>query len=602
MRIRLISANGEGDGPAPRLRLSAGLTALFFISYWPLALNGFVNWDDDANFLENTDFRGLGPRRLAWAWKTMRLGVYQPLSWILLEVEYSLWRLRPSAYHLTSLALHLSVAVALYHLIARLLQSATGTGNARSEERLKTCALLAAAAFALHPLRVEVVAWASCQPYLPCALFFVLALTAYHATYAVRRGRRLGGLVLAFALFLVALLFKASAMSLPVALLFLDAYRYRRHDAGATSGIGCLSTGQLLEKLPFLLIAGVFAVMALRAKAVGHNIPSIAEYGIVDRLLQSGYGVAFYLWKTILPTGLGAYYPLPPGRALQSWPFFLLCGIQFLIAANLIQHFRAMPGLATSLGLYCALLAPNLGLVRVGDQLVADRYCYLASGCLAVPLAYTLHSSRLSTRAIVRGGLVVMMIFAILTARQCRTWQSSERLWRNVLSYSGRYNVVAHINLAATLMEQDRLAEAKPHLVAAIRLEPKNPLAHFNMGSVLLRERRLTRAVAHFERAREMDPGDPDCLTSLGDVYLRLRRVAEARRCYIAAERIYARRAVSDRESLKIPRLVEQLHRQIARLASSAGDDVDAGVHFREMSRWRDAASKPAGSSAGPPR
>src|SRR5687768_3060336 len=142
------------------------------------ALSGeFLDWDDDLNFAANLDFRGLGWSELRWAWTTFLVGVYQPLAWMLLEIQYVIFGLSPFGYHLTSVLLHAFNAVLVYRLVARLLALAPVSAVAAEPRRRDQLAAAAAALlWAVHPLRTEVVAWASCQPYLPCATFALLAV------------------------------------------------------------------------------------------------------------------------------------------------------------------------------------------------------------------------------------------------------------------------------------------------------------------------------------------------------------------------------------------------------------------------------------------
>src|SRR5262249_46451420 len=152
------------------------------------------------------------------------LGVYQPLSWLLLEAEYAAGGLDPSAYHLTSLALYAVDTAVLYALVVALLARASPGLTDRERSRLHASAGLAVAPFAVHPLRTEVVAWVSCQPYLPCALFLMLSVLAYlraNDPGVVGRGRWLAA---SYALGVAALLSKAVAVTLPAVLLILDVY------------------------------------------------------------------------------------------------------------------------------------------------------------------------------------------------------------------------------------------------------------------------------------------------------------------------------------------------------------------------------------------
>ena len=159
--------------------------SIVIYAFIPVLDNGFVDWDDDQNFLDNPYFRGLGVAQVKWAWTTFWLGVYQPLAWLLFEAQYVFWQLDPRGYHLTSLLLHVANAVVLYVLTVALLVRCRTDSCLESPWTCSVGAGLATALFAVHPLRVEAVAWASCQPYLPCVLFSMLAVLAYLRAFPI---------------------------------------------------------------------------------------------------------------------------------------------------------------------------------------------------------------------------------------------------------------------------------------------------------------------------------------------------------------------------------------------------------------------------------
>ena len=167
--------------PSLRWWIVIALAAVAAAAFVPALNNGFIAFDDDENFIDNAWFRGLGWSQIRWAWTTFLLGVYQPLAWMILELEYLLGGLNPRGYHLASIGMHAAVAVALFVLIVAILRRCgwPAIQDAPREIHLQLAAALAAALFAVHPLRVEVVAWASCQPYLPCALFSILTILAH---------------------------------------------------------------------------------------------------------------------------------------------------------------------------------------------------------------------------------------------------------------------------------------------------------------------------------------------------------------------------------------------------------------------------------------
>ena len=294
------------------------LALIVIYAFIPVLDNGFVNWDDDENFLDNPYFRGLGAAQVKWAWTTFWLGVYQPLAWLLFEAQYVFCQLDPRGYHLTSLLLHVANAVVLYVLTVALLV------RCRTDSCLEspwTCSLgagLATALFAVHPLRVEAVAWASCQPYLPCVLFSMLAVLAYLRAFPTGSSPRWGWLVGSFLLFVAALLFHAVAVSLPAVLLILDVYPLRRFGDGPGRWFGASARRALLEKVPFVMTSLLFMGLAIAAKPQS-RFP-VEHYDASGGIAQACYGIWFYILKTVLPLDLIALYPLPKEIELARTP------------------------------------------------------------------------------------------------------------------------------------------------------------------------------------------------------------------------------------------------------------------------------------------
>jgi hypothetical protein len=176
------------------LRVGAGLALMTFVPFLPTLFNGFISsYDDGQNFLSNVYLRGLGPIHQRWAWTTTLSGAYQPLAWMLFEVEYSIWGLEPLGYHLISIFIHCPNVTAIFFLAIAILTRV----SAGSQEWNVASAALATAVFAVHPLRVEAVAWASRQPYLPCVFFAVLAMLIYLHAQTTGRLRQVARLVAA---------------------------------------------------------------------------------------------------------------------------------------------------------------------------------------------------------------------------------------------------------------------------------------------------------------------------------------------------------------------------------------------------------------------
>ena len=212
------------------------------VAFLPTLENGFVNFDDIENFLNNRSYRGLGPAQLKWMFTTWNLGGLIPLTWVTLGLDYLIWGMDPAGYHLTSLVLHVLTALVLYFVLLRLLRVAQGPGE-RDLTALYLGALFGALLFSVHPLRVESVAWVTERRDVLSGLFSLLTVLAYLRAWDTRAGQRLGRtwLLLSLGLFACALLSKAMAVTLPFVLLLLDLYPLRRlrlFAAGLAQGIG----------------------------------------------------------------------------------------------------------------------------------------------------------------------------------------------------------------------------------------------------------------------------------------------------------------------------------------------------------------------------
>ena len=287
-----------------------------------------------------------------------------------------LLQLDPRGYHLTSLLLQVANAVVLYVLTVALLVRCRTDSCLESPWTCSLSAGLATALFAVHPLRVEAVAWASCQPYLPCVLFSMLAVLAYLRAFPMDSSPRWGWLVGSFLLFVAALLFKAVAVSLPAVLLILDVYPLRRFRDGTGRWFGASARRALLEKVPFVMVSLVFMGLAIAAKPQS-RFP-VEHYDASEGIAQACYGIWFYILKTVLPLDLIALYPLPRELNWLALPFSLSILATLAMTAGLFLLRRRWPGLLAAWLSYLVILAPNSGIIRINDQIAADRYSYMA--------------------------------------------------------------------------------------------------------------------------------------------------------------------------------------------------------------------------------
>lgn len=447
-------------------RLDLAVPVLAFAAFLPALLNSFVQWDDYTFIVNNG---GLGDLR--WMLTDTRFGLYQPLSWLSLSLDRAVWGLDPFGFHLTSLMLHAFNAGLVLMLGRRLL------GDEKA-------ALTAALIFAVHPLRAEAVAWAATRKDVLATSFYLLT-TLLHL-----EGRRRA----AAACFASGLLSKASGIGLPLVLWLLEP-----------------------KRKPWALLS-LSAAFGLAGAFFGQKFAQ--GYGPLERLGLAAYGAAFYLRKTVWPSGLGPLYEIPVPFS-DLWPMAAAsAGLLLGLAA---AAWRWKP-LRLPLAAYLALVFPVLGLVQFGRHLAADRYSYLA----CIPLALAAGRFRFL--------LLAVPVLLALSWRQAGFWRDTRTLWERGASVWPR-SAMIQTNLAASLASEGREEEALARARAAVKMDPDYLparenlgavlarlgkfeeaallLAHkpklearvrFNWGNALLRQRSRKAAAAQFERALSLDP------------------------------------------------------------------------------------------------
>ena len=526
------AADRDPSREATRRMLAVAITALAAFAFLPVVGNAFLDWDDRLNFLENAEYRGLAWANLRWAWTTFLCGVYQPLAWMALEAQYAVFGMKPSGYHLTSLILHAMNMVVFYRLTLALLERGNRGHEHESPSRRdqSVAAALAVALFAVHPLRVEVVAWVSCQPYLPCAFFAMLCVLAYlRAADASTPSAHRSWLARSWLCFVMALLSKAAAVPLPAVLLILDVYPLRRLGPGRWSGADARRVYP--EKLVLFAPCAAFMALTYHARVSVSGSTLFDQYGWTPRIVQSLFGITFYVVKTVLPFGLAAYYPLPRlYEEFFAWPFAQAAVAAVVTREMVLVLVWRWPSVLAAWAAYLVILSPNLGFIWSGNYSAADRYSYLSSVPGVVLLAGAL--SRLASRPrpwrwALGIGLGLIVVLTALTWRQCLTWKNSVVLWRHACAVDPD-NPVANLKLGLARLEEGRTGEAKDLLLKVSRFDVKNPLIYANLGAIAFKEGKPDDAEVYWNQALVYDSDSVEALNGIGLARARQGRFVEA--------------------------------------------------------------------------
>ncbi len=507
--------------------------------FYPVVHNDFLNWDDDATLTTNLNFRRLGARELRWMFTTFALGHYQPLSWLSFSLDYFFWGMNPAGYHLTNMLLHAVNAAFFCLLSVKLLELAKPGWDKRSVE---IGAALAALLFALHPLRVESVAWATERRDVLSGSFFFLTLLAYLKAASSTASKTYGGwLGAALVAYVLSLLSKATAMTLPVGLLALDYYPLRRLDDNGTG-----PPRVWLEKLPFLVLGAAAAVVAGLAQHASGAMDTFAQHTPLQRLAQASFGVLYYVGKTFFPVRVYPMYDLP--MQFSAFEPVYVASILAVIAVTvvLIAARRRFPALLAAWMYYLVLIAPVSGIAQSGSQMVADRYTYLS--CLAWALlagaaAAALWRARLGKKALRRyvaagAALAVLLSLAFLTRRQIDVWRDSETLYAYVLANTPRPSRIAFNNLAGLLAERGKSDEAIGYYRRALEIDPKYDDARANLGNALMEQGKIDEAMAQYREALRLKPNSMVAHHNLGLALAKQGKIDEALEHYRKAVEI----------------------------------------------------------------
>jgi len=552
------------------------------VSFLPVLSNGFVEWDDLESLIENPYYRGLGWDQVRWMFTTFLMGPYQPLSWLTFGLDYWLWGMNPVGYHLTNLIIHTANAVFFYFISRQLLSMALSKPSSQADWRLNLSAVVSALVFAIHPLRVESVAWATERRDVLSGFFYLWTLVVYLRAQSTRQANAPARrwMYAGLAVYLLSLLSKATAITLPLVLLLIDIYPLKRLAWNPWRWFGNATRNVLAEKLPFVLVASVFAAIAWFGQQHVSAFRSLDSYGVTSRLNQTLFGASFYLWKTLVPWNLSPLYEIPP--EFNPWNLRIIVGAMTTITITLALYrfrFRWPAGLACWL-YYLIVLSPFLGIIQAGPQLVADRYSYLscmswavlAGGMLCYALGYSSHRAavvRFTWGAVAIAGLILLASF---TWNQTQFWRDTATLWNRVLELDPKSSI-AHYNLARFLAREGKETEAISHYRQALSIRPNDPDAHNNLGLLLARQGQVAASLREFRKAAEINPAYAKAFFNIGRVLAREGDLDNAVRNYKHAL------ALSPREA--------EIHLRLGTVLAARGN-VDEAIHnLQEALRLR---------------
>ena len=454
----------------------------------------FINFDDPEYVYENPEINaGLTAHGVIWAFTHLPSPDWFPLTSISHMLDVQFYGLRAGGHHLTSVLVHTAVVILLFLVLRQM----TGT--------LWRSAFVAAV-FAIHPLRVESVAWVAERKDLLSGLFFMLTLGAY-VRYV--RKRRFGRYVLMAILFTCGLLSKPVFVTVPLVLLLLDYWPLRRFEQQLAI------RGLILEKIPLLILSLTVSVATITGQT--GEVVSMEPLPFVWRVNNAFVSYVTYIWQMIWPARLAIFYPHPQNH-LTLWEIAVAIALLIAMAVLAFALRKRCPYLIVGWFWYLVMLAPVIGVVQVNLQGHADRYTYLAQIGLYLLVVWSIADLSLSWpyRRQILSVAASLVIVALAWSAWIQTayWRDSESLWTHAIAVTSD-NDTAQADLADLLLRRGRLSEAVFHSQEALRIRPGNADAHNTLGIALFQMGDLKDAVAHWKQSLEIQPGNMNAQANL---------------------------------------------------------------------------------------
>ncbi|MDO9565133.1 MAG: tetratricopeptide repeat protein [Candidatus Desulfaltia sp.] len=503
-----------------------GLVCLFLVItvlavYWQVGSHEFVNYDDEDYITENQHVQaGLTLKSIAWAFTSTHASNWHPLTWLSHMLDCEIYGLNPGGHHFTSVFFHILNSILLFLVFKKM------TGAFWKSA-------FVAALFAIHPLHVESVAWASERKDVLSTFFWMLTMGAYILYVKYPDTKKYLLTVLLFALGLMA---KPMLITLPFVLLLLDCWPLGRFNYQWS-----LAYALVREKIPLFVLAAASGIVTFFVQQSGGAVRSLDVLPLFVRISNALVSYISYIVKMIMPHNLAVLYPHPgmPPVWQVAGACLLLAFISFIAA----KTFKRSPYFTVGWLWYLGTLVPVIGLVQVGSQSMADRYTYIPLTGIFIIIAWGVSDLaarwryRYKKEGLAAGSAIILSILMVTTWFQVGCWTNSITLFSHAINVTEN-NSVAHNNLGNALKDHGKLSEAIKHYTEALRIKPNHANAHNNLGNALADQGMISEAIKHYTEALRIKPNHAKAHNNLGNALADKGELSEAIKHYTEALRI----------------------------------------------------------------
>jgi protein O-mannosyl-transferase len=493
---------GSTDTPFQVPKFAILLLLLITAIIYSSALqNGITYIDDDMYLYKNPYLRDFSFEGVKAIFTSFYEYNYHPLTTLSWWAEYKLFEFNPLPYHAFNVVLHLINTWLVYTLTARL--------SGRS-----ITAIIVAALFALHPMHVESVVWISERKGLLCALFYFIALLQYlkytDSSYQKKH------YILCLLAFLASLLSKSAAVTLPILMIVIDVYKGRKIEAK-----------QLMEKLPFLLLAVLFGVLAIMSQRAGGAINDIsATYGTINRLFLFTSGIAFYFINLFAPLHLSALHYFPNvDNGMLPLQYYASLPLLILMFWLVIRKSTLKKELVFGTVSFLVSVSVMLQIITVGSALAAERYTYVSYFGLFYIAGQWMAGTGIKHRSLATGIFsATIVVFALLSWKRIGVWKDTDTLFTDIIAKNpnNNYNYLVHYHWGESAQEKGAIDAAINHYSDAIEINQNYQNAYLKRGEVLDASGKVIYAILDFNEAIRINPKSAIAYNNKGWAYFEI--------------------------------------------------------------------------------
>jgi len=466
------------------------LTIVTFIAFAPILNNGFISFDDDAYIYHNKNITtGLTGKNISWAFTNIHANNYHPLTSLSHMLDCQLFKLNAGNHHSINLIFHIANTLLLFTVFSRMTKRAWASA-------------FVAALFAIHPLHVESVAWASERKDLLSTFFMMLTLLTY-AGYAKRPGA--GRYLLTLALFALGLLSKQMLVTVPFILLLLDYWPLERFKKTKLSSL-------ILEKIPFLILSAALGIVTVIVQRRMGLLKTFSNYPLQWRIENAIVSYIIYIEKMFWPVNLAIFYPHPKGD-IAFWQVAGSLLILLFITFLAIWKIRRRPYIAVGWLWFLGALVPVIGIVQVGLQGWADRYTYIPYIGLFIIIAWS--ACDLPAGVQYQKTIFSLCACIILLALGAKTFIQTLYWQNNIMLYGHAIEAVennwwAYSFMGKSLASEGEFGAAILQFEKSLKIYPENVAVNYEMGKAFLAAGDVNDAVKLYQQMLGPLPDNPN--------------------------------------------------------------------------------------------